>query len=407
MRLLRLSLPLALAAASPALAAQEAGPRDGLAPYQMVRSLQLVQDRIAGGDHAALPMQRKLLEMIDARFRAADSELFADPKNFRSLLVYAMSGGNPATVGAVLARLHLDERSRAMGTGILDYLSGRPAGAQSVFRTIDPKAAEPGLGAFLSLVKGSLLALDDAQAALPHLDYARLLAPGTLVEEAALRRSIPLAAAVADRERFLRACEQYVRRYLRSPYASQFAEAFVDGVVRLADTLAPADIDAIVAGMTEEQRKVVYLRIARFAAIENHKELSAFASERALALGGGLEGESDPRAALYASMSSVTSGTVEDVLAELRAIDRTKLSAGDRKLLEAAEAIAAGVLADPVEASAQAPVPAAEPAAAAPAKLPVAPQPATAPANEAADLAIDAARQKIEAIDALLKEETN
>ena len=41
-------------------------------PYQMVRSLQLVQDRIAGGDHAALPMQRKLLEMIDARFARDD-----------------------------------------------------------------------------------------------------------------------------------------------------------------------------------------------------------------------------------------------------------------------------------------------------------------------------------------------
>ena len=39
-----------------------------LQPFQMVRSLELVQDRIAGGDHAALPMQRKLLEMIDARF---------------------------------------------------------------------------------------------------------------------------------------------------------------------------------------------------------------------------------------------------------------------------------------------------------------------------------------------------
>ncbi len=32
-----------------------------LPPYQMVRSLQLVQDRIAAGDHAALPIQRKLL----------------------------------------------------------------------------------------------------------------------------------------------------------------------------------------------------------------------------------------------------------------------------------------------------------------------------------------------------------
>ena len=57
---------LALAGPAPA-----AGDSD-LEPYQMVRSLQLVQDRIASGDDAALPMQRKLLEMIDQRLRHAD-----------------------------------------------------------------------------------------------------------------------------------------------------------------------------------------------------------------------------------------------------------------------------------------------------------------------------------------------
>ena len=54
-----------------------------LEPYQMVRSLQLVQDRIAVGDHAALPMQRKLLEMIDERLRSASSHDFVDQRNFR------------------------------------------------------------------------------------------------------------------------------------------------------------------------------------------------------------------------------------------------------------------------------------------------------------------------------------
>src|SRR5262249_38819497 len=93
-----------------------------LAPYQMVRSLQLVQDRIASGDQAALPMQRKLLEMIDLRFRKATAQDFVDQRNFQALLVYAMSGGNPATMEVLLSKLHLDETQRSLGTGILAYL---------------------------------------------------------------------------------------------------------------------------------------------------------------------------------------------------------------------------------------------------------------------------------------------
>ncbi len=48
----------------------------GLEPYQIVRSLELVQDRLAGGDHASQPMQRKLLEMIDQRFATKEGSRF-------------------------------------------------------------------------------------------------------------------------------------------------------------------------------------------------------------------------------------------------------------------------------------------------------------------------------------------
>ena len=101
---------------------------DGLQPYQLVRSLQLVQDRIAAGDHAALPMQAKLLEMTDTRLRAADADDFSDPKNFRALLVYGMSGGNPVTVEAAVSRAKTDPQSLAIAKGIIDYLNGRPGG---------------------------------------------------------------------------------------------------------------------------------------------------------------------------------------------------------------------------------------------------------------------------------------
>ncbi|TGQ26492.1 chemotaxis protein MotC, partial [Mesorhizobium sp. M00.F.Ca.ET.216.01.1.1] len=138
-----------------------------------VRSLQLVQDRIAGGDHAALPMQAKLLELADARLRAADAEDFKDPKNFRALLVYGMSGGNPVTVAAAASRATADPQSLTIAKGIVAYLNGQPAVAIEILRPIDPMSVPSDLAAFLALGKGSLLAPEQPTAALALLDEAR------------------------------------------------------------------------------------------------------------------------------------------------------------------------------------------------------------------------------------------
>jgi chemotaxis protein MotC len=324
-----------------------------LEPYQMVRSLQLVQDRIASGDDAALPMQRKLLEMIDKRLREAGSHDFVDERNYQAMLVYAMSGGNPATIDTLLGKLHLDETDRALGTGILGYLRGDPLVSREALATVDPLTQPPELGAFLALVKGSITAAEDPKAARAMFDEARLLSPGTLVEEAALRRSIALGADTKDAETFLFSCSQYVRRFLQSPYASQFADAFVTGVVALHKSIDLAAIDEIVAGMEPEQQKVIYLRLARRAAIEGIPDLTEYASAKADAVT--IEGVSgdDPRALLYASLAAITSDTVDKTMARLKGIDRSRLSESDRQLLAAAEAIAEEVTAAPAQAAAE------------------------------------------------------
>ncbi|TIQ38675.1 MAG: chemotaxis protein MotC [Mesorhizobium sp.] len=333
---------LLLAAGLPAAAfAQD----DGLQPYQLVRSLQLIQDRIAGGDHAAMPMQAKLLEMTDARLRAADAEDFKDPKNFRALLVYGMSGGNPVTVAAAASRATTDPQSLAIAKGIVAYLNGRPAAAIEILKPIDPMSVPPDLGAFLALVKGSLLATDEPAAALTLLDQARLLSPGTLVEEAALRRSVGLAVAQGDAARFALASTQYVAGYLYSPYASQFADSFVSGVIQLHMSISQDKLADITSMMDPEREKVIYLRIARRAAIDGLSDLSAFASARAEQGRSGKGNQDDPRAVLYSSLSTVTSATIDDVRTRLGKIDRGKLSESDRALLDAAQAVAGEVVA--------------------------------------------------------------
>ena len=327
-----------LVAGAPGRAAASEAP--ALEPYQLVRCLQLLQDRIASGDQASLPLQRRLLEMTDERMRTADPAAFKEPKNFRALLIYAMSGGNPLTIEQVVSRLTLEEADHKLAQGIIDYLRGKPKGTVEALASIDPLTQISELGAFLALVKGSVSIAEQPEQAMKLLDQARLLSPGTLVEEAALRRSVALASRLEDGGRFLRNSAQYVRSYLRSPYASQFADAFVGGVVALHSSINLDTLGEITAMMDAEQEKVIYLRIARRAAIDGLTELSAFASTRAEKGRDGLTDNADPRAQLYSGLSSVTSGTAADMLGKLGGIDRDKLSKGDRALLDAVEAVA-------------------------------------------------------------------
>lgn len=352
--------------------AQAVGTAPELAPYQMVRSLQHVQDRVAVGDHAALPIQRRLLEMIDKRLLAASAAELMEPTNLQSMLVYAMSGGNPATLRSILLRLHLDEKDSRIAAGILGYLNGGTRTAAEALKPIDPMQEPAEIGAFLALMKGSLSSLEDPKTALRLFDQARLLSPGTLVEEAALRRSVALAATLGDAGRFMLALEQYVRGYLRSPYASQFVDAAVAGVIKLHGKLDLTAFDSVLSLMDKERRKVAYLRIARRAAIDGLVELSNFAAEKADAIGSVAEEEIDPRLLLYTSLTGVATEPAETIRERLARIDRNKLSPGDQKLLEAVLAVSGEIVSAPKAAE-----PASRPAPAMPA---AAEAPATAPA---------------------------
>lgn len=373
-------------------AAQSSAELAPLEPFQMVRSLQLVQDRIADGDHAALPMQHKLIELIDERLRASDREDYADGRNFRALLIYAMSGGNPRTVESIMASLSLEDTDARLATGVLEYLRGRPGEAANALASIDPREVASEVAAFLALVKGSVTANDDPETSLAFLDMARVMGPGTLVEEAALRRSAMLAITQRETGRFLLASEQYVRRFLRSPYASQFADAFVTGIAELHDTIDLERVAETIGGMNGEQAKVIYLRLARRAAIDQHTALLAFARGGLERMAAEVGSENDPRAILYSTVAAVTTDDVAEVRSQLESIDRRRLSAGDRMLLDAAMRIVTEVVSQPTAAAERAEEPHARAVAAA------------KPASATGDAYVDDARKRLDQVDRLLQE---
>lgn len=363
MAIRRLSLCLALSG----LVALAAGPLshaqtvdETLEPYRMLRSLQFVQDTVIRGDHSAADMQRFMLGTIDERLRTADPKIFQDPRNVDAALIYAMSGGNPATLEFLVARDIEGNFDNRVSDALRKYLSGK---GTLIAKTLGDMAIEyknDKIGPYLALVAGNVTLTKDPAAALKFYDWARLTAPGTIVEEAALRRSLAVAVDAKIVEKASLYANGYARRFLYSPYASQFADLFVRFVVEHYDVLKPEDIEATLGYMDIDRRREVYLRVAREAAIAGRKELATMAAEQAKLLSGGEEG-ADALAKLYGSLVGVPTENVDDAMAVLMNIPEEALSPRDRALRQAAETVAKEVLRKPQPVQ-QAATPSLEPA---------------------------------------------
>jgi len=154
----------------------------------LVRSLQILQEQIANGNVAAHAAQSALLERIEARFAQAPPDTWQDPRNARAAVVYLLGGGKPATIRALLSYEKPPAIEARLIKGALAYVEGHEDEAQDLLRTVDVRSLPPSLGGPVALVQSALIVRQDVAAAMAFLDEARLLMPGTLVEEAALRR---------------------------------------------------------------------------------------------------------------------------------------------------------------------------------------------------------------------------
>ncbi|MCW0980368.1 chemotaxis protein MotC [Agrobacterium sp. BT-220-3] len=321
--------------------------QDNLMPYAMLRSLQFVQDSVAMGDHSATEMQRFLLQTIDERLKSAPSAIFKDPRNVDAALIYAMSGGNPATLELLVAR-DVDGNFDSRVADILrKYLSGKGTLVAQSIAAMVPEYRGTRIGAYLALIGGNVTIPRDPLAALGFYDIARLEAPGTIVEEAALRRSLAIAVEDGDAGRGVEYAQRYARRFLHSPYASQFADLLVALVVKRADSIGEETVQETFAMMDAERQKEAYLRLSRLAAISGKDSLARMAALKAKALSPAMPDQPEVQANLYESLSNIGTPDVVSAIEAIGQIPEAQLSDRDRALRDAARAIAEQVVRPP------------------------------------------------------------
>lgn len=392
------------------LAAGQAEAQSDLPPAKILRSLQFVQDSVVMGDHSARDMQKFLLSAFDTTLRTSDMSVFSDTKNADAALIYIMSGGNPATLNYLVAKDVQGYFDSRVVNVLQKYLSGRGGLVDKVVSDLIPEYRNNRLGPYLMLIAGNIAYTKDPAAALPFFDDARLSAPGTIIEEAALRRSIMATMQLKQPEKGMVYARKYAVRFLHSPYASQFADLFVSLAIDSFGPVTTKDIGEIAELMDAERAQEIYLRIARQASLQGKTELAQFAAEKANGIAEDTgDTTREPLSKLYSGLSDISGQDVLSAQEKLASIPESELSPRDLALRNAAKTIAEQIMQPPSLAAATTVSSSSGPATEG-SRAPVPAGKTEEAASQAADAAplktfFDKNRARLNEIDSMLKQE--
>ncbi|HEV7257031.1 MAG TPA: chemotaxis protein [Bosea sp. (in: a-proteobacteria)] len=355
---LGLASPLAHAQAEPAPAASAHAQ-----PYQLVRTLQSLQNEAASGNRTAHAAQSKLLRDVEQAMLAQPPEVWDDPRNTRAAVQYVLSGGQPGVLAELLKRGEPAGLPKGLGEGALAYVMGDNGQARTLLMQLDPASLHESLAGHLALVQATLILRNDQKRALQLLDQARLASPGSLVEEGALRRAVFIAAEINDLDRLEKATAQYMRRFDRSVYAENFRQAFATGLVRFDIGRDPEKFPRLVTTLRafdREQQRAVLLIIARDALVRGRFEQARRAADEVARIPGA-DQATITRASLYRAASRIGTDKADGALETLKKIDGQRLPPEEKEILQTALRVASHII-DVPAGTTQTPIATPEPA---------------------------------------------
>jgi chemotaxis protein MotC len=332
-------------------------------PVQLVNDLQNIQAEIAQGDLAAYAAQPKTLRDISEAFAATKPEVWRSSRQARAAIIYILSGGQPRVIMRLIASGNIPQDDEKLMRGALAYMLGHEAEARQLLGEVDPKSLDPALGGQIAFVQSVLLTAIDTKKAIGLLDLARLLTPGGLVEEAALRREVFLVGDNAhDANAFMTLAGQYLGRFPKSPYADTFLKSFTGALIRLRLTEDVANfpkLESLVENLSADDRRGLFLAVARAALVSGKIAMADVAASKALTLAQA-DSADEARSKLYQGAARTLSDQYVSALAQLQTIDPKTLPKRDAALLAAARTVARHVYEKTAASPASAPATAAD-----------------------------------------------
>jgi len=342
----------------------------GLAqPYELVRSLQSLQDKIATGSTVMQDARPALMNRVADNFKAAPDSVWQDMRNQRAAVIYLLNGGDRNLVRGIYAKGVMTNADTALLEGALAYVGGDLEKAAKFWEKRDVFTLPASLASHVAFARAALALKDNPQQAIRFLDIARLLAPGTLIEEAAIRRELSLLRGEDNAPTLLWLATQYMQRFGASLYADEVRKRLVRVLPALLSTSAYEDkIFRLLLLLPDKDAMQVYLMAAGYAVTRNKVAQADHWAGLVLAMPGTV-GIEKSRALLYRAAARVNQLDYVSARAALDEADPRFLVGPDAQLRQAVQAILALNPSAAPPLSGQAPVVASPPTEAAPENL--------------------------------------
>ncbi len=324
------------------LAIGASAPANAQSISAMASDLQTLQTQIASGDKSAYAAQPERLKAMGAAIAAAKPEVWRSKHETDAAVIYLLSGGQPSDIAQLLQSGAVPKSEMPLMRGAVAYVLGDQTDARTLLAGFDPRKLDFRLAGQVAFAQSVLDTSRDGTKAIALLDLARLLAPGSLVEEAALRREVLLVGDRRDGDRFVSLARQYATRFARSVYADGFLRGMAEAVLKadmIEDLQSFRKFHNLVAVLAPDIRLGFLLTIARAETLNGAFAVAGLASGEALREAPG-DSVDEARGRLYEAAARILTPEYDDGVAELRSVAPSKLDRGDRALLGAVRGVA-------------------------------------------------------------------
>ncbi|KZK83361.1 chemotaxis protein [Pseudovibrio sp. Ad13] len=311
-------------------------------PDLMVLELQILQDEIIKGNLEAYNLLQPSLIVIGRRFLRLDPEIWKLEKNSRAAVSFMLSGGSGSVFQELAVQGVTFTGDPNLFAGAMAYSQGNRQMALNLLLKVDPITLPVAVAGQVALAQAILISNNDSAGAQRYFDLARLMMPGTLVEESALRRQAPMVAELGDTEKFERLSRRYLFQYSSSVFASEFRDTVAD-VISGSDYLKQEDewdrVFQLVSEFDEESQSILLLRLAKAALISGNTAFAVKGSAAFLELNSD-DAERVSEAKLYLSAAKASGEEWEQAISGLVEVKAADLSAGNQLIQAAAIAMA-------------------------------------------------------------------
>lgn len=313
-------------------------------PTSLLREFQDFQDDSAFGVVA----RQGRREEIDARLEASlrgPAPGWGERRNVPALASFLLTGGDPAFARKAVALMPRDAADMSLVQNALVYADEESPQAARKLEAADLRAVSPEVAGALALVQAKLAMEHDRKVASEKLAAARILAPGGLIEEAALRQELFILDGETDFDTIRRIVGRYFSRFGRSAYVENFVQR-LEVLSEQGWTSKSPESRTRAARTVEEApiatRSRLALRMARVSLMRGHRAAARQALQIGctdLPAGAGVE----ERCALYRQIEEASDpGKARDDTT-LPQWPASRLGDDDRLLLECARLLRAHV----------------------------------------------------------------